>query len=227
MLVTDQVAGQIVEFDGAGVQVGTIAIPEGPVGVAEHPDGRVFVSRMDGQVGIYDASFAQIGALDPAPLTMAGPNDLAISPTTGNIYVVDSAGHQVMEFDSAAGTLVRAWGSEGSGMAQFRSPQAIAVSAAGDLIYVADTDNYRVQVFSADGTFQFKFGYKTLYVGMSQTAWFARSEGPCPRRMRQHLPVRCPDGHGSCIRRGWPRGGFLVHSGRRIRHRGGRAADRR
>jgi DNA-binding beta-propeller fold protein YncE len=43
------------------------------------------------------------------------------------------------------------WGSEGDGEGQFRNPQGIAVDSAGN-VYVADTNNHRIQKFSPSGT---------------------------------------------------------------------------
>ncbi|MFN8678660.1 MAG: NHL repeat-containing protein [Thermomicrobiales bacterium] len=50
-----------------------------------------------------------------------------------------------------------AWGSSGSGNGAFNSPFGITIDADGYL-YVTDTGNSRVQVFSANGTFQYAFG---------------------------------------------------------------------
>ena len=47
-------------------------------------------------------------------------------------------------------SFVRKWGSQGAGDGQFDSPRGIAIDAAGN-VYVADTDNDRVQKFSNNG----------------------------------------------------------------------------
>jgi tripartite motif-containing protein 71 len=52
---------------------------------------------------------------------------------------------------------VRQWGSRGSGDGQFKSPQAVAVDAAGN-VYVVDQDNNRVQKFTREGGFVAKWG---------------------------------------------------------------------
>jgi DNA-binding beta-propeller fold protein YncE len=49
------------------------------------------------------------------------------------------------------------WGGPGSGDGQFQAPAAVAVDRAGN-IYVADTNNNRIQKFDANGTFLTKWG---------------------------------------------------------------------
>ncbi|HUU83463.1 MAG TPA: multiheme c-type cytochrome [Phycisphaerae bacterium] len=175
--VTDQPMNQVIEYDSFGTVVGTYPIPEGPVGIASHANGNVYISRLDGVVGIYDAAFLFQGTLDLDGATMTAPNDLAVHPTTGEIYVADAAEHKILVFDGTTDTLVRMWGIEGSALSQFESPQAIAVDPGTDHIIVADVDNFRVQVFDPNGILLFKFGYRTLYVQGTEIAWLARSEG--------------------------------------------------
>ncbi len=174
---TDEVTGEILQFDDAGAVVGTFVIVELPVGIAVHPDGRVFVSRCDGAVGIYDAAFGLLGTLDPAPLTMTYPNDIAVHPTTGEVYVADTVEHRIMVFDGTTGLLARSWGMEGAGLSEFESPTALALNADTGQVVVADVDNFRAQVFDTGGMLQFKFGYRILFTSSGETAWFARSAG--------------------------------------------------
>lgn len=70
----------------------------------------------------------------------------------GFVYV---AGHEdrVQKF-TAEGDLVAIWGTSGTGDGQFRHPHGLAVDRArGDIIYVGDQENGRVQAFSRDGAF--------------------------------------------------------------------------
>jgi len=174
--VTDPTTNQVIQLDAAGATVGSFAIPETPVGIAQHA-GSIYVSRADGVVGIYDAAFVLQGTLDPTPLAMVAPNDIAVHPVSGEVYVVDSGAHMVVVFDGTTGLLERSWGTEGSGLGQFMTPQSLAVDAALDHVIVADTDNFRVQVFDTSGILQFKFGYRILFTGGGELAWFGRVEG--------------------------------------------------
>ncbi len=180
--VTDQVAGTVIEYDAAGNLVNTFAIPEKPIGIAVHPDGWVFIARADGSVGRYDSGFVLQELLDPNPMALARATALAIHPITGELFVVDSAGDQVLVFakDITTGTwpLDRAWGMEGALLSQFQTPQAIAVDPQLDHVFVTDADNFRIQVFDTNGIVLFQFGYRILYFPPSApTAWIARPEG--------------------------------------------------
>ncbi len=54
-------------------------------------------------------------------------------------------------------SLVGKWGSLGEGPGEFNAPEGIALGPEGR-IYVADTNNHRVQVFDAQGQFLFQWG---------------------------------------------------------------------
>jgi len=179
ILVADPQANAIVRFDLAGTYLGTWSEPAGPLGIAVHPDGRIFVSRRDdGAVGVYDSSFTLLRFLgDGDPMVnFVQPTDLAVDPVSWRIYVVDSGGDRIYGFNSNE-TLAVMFGARGSLTGEFKYPSAIAIDLANDRIVVADQDNYRVQVFSPTGMFEFKFGYRAKYVGRGVEGWVARPVG--------------------------------------------------
>jgi sugar lactone lactonase YvrE len=93
------------------------------------------------------------------------PNDVAIA-SNGDVFVVQ--GHtpgpngdaRVLKFDKT-GRFVKSWGGKGSGPGQFQVAHGIDIDAKG-LLWVADRENQRVQVFDADGTFVREIKYKGL-----------------------------------------------------------------
>eukprot|EP00731_Ephydatia_muelleri_P008385 Em0004g723a len=81
------------------------------------------------------------------------PNCVAIHDN-GDIYV-GSNDHCIYVFDQT-GQLKNTIGSSGSGDGQFSSPWGISIK--GDVLYVADKGNHRVQKLTSSGKFLLKFG---------------------------------------------------------------------
>lgn len=71
----------------------------------------------------------------------------------GSVWLIATAksSHRLVVFDASNGTRLREVGGKGSDPGQFRRPNGIAVH--GDLLFVAERDNHRIQVLSLP-TFQ-------------------------------------------------------------------------
>lgn len=80
------------------------------------------------------------------------PTHAAVSSSTGDIFVSDGYGNSRVHRYTGAGRHVTSWGEPGIDAGQFIIPHNIAVDAEG-LVYVADREAHRVQVFDADGSF--------------------------------------------------------------------------
>jgi sugar lactone lactonase YvrE len=120
-----------------------------PSGIAVGPDGLVYVTdtgNVRTQVftseGVYLSAWPSQG------------NSIALD-AFGNAFEVEEGG--VVRKYTTAGVELAHWGSYGSGPGQFNQPQGIAVDASGH-VYVSDTYNHRVQVFSNDGVFLAQWG---------------------------------------------------------------------
>jgi hypothetical protein len=70
----------------------------------------------------------------------------------GDLYISDGYGNARVHKFSAPGRLLFSWGDPGRGPGQFILPHGIAVDSAG-LVYVADRENSRVQIFSPAGEY--------------------------------------------------------------------------
>jgi DNA-binding beta-propeller fold protein YncE len=79
------------------------------------------------------------------------PTNVAIT-TEGELYVSDGYGNARIHKFSPDGRLLHSWGEPGNGTGQFRLPHGIAVDREGT-VYVADRENSRLQLFSAEGLF--------------------------------------------------------------------------
>ena len=79
------------------------------------------------------------------------PTDM-VEATSGEIFISDGYRNNRVVVCNAKGEFVRTWGELGTKPGQFSLPHSIA-SDSKDRIYVADRNNSRVQVFSAQGKF--------------------------------------------------------------------------
>lgn len=78
------------------------------------------------------------------------PTDVAWD-RDGNIYVTDGYGNsRVLKFDKY-GRPVLGWGMKGTGPGQFDTPHTIVID--GDLVYVGDRENARIQIFDRNGQY--------------------------------------------------------------------------
>ena len=91
----------------------------------------------------------------PAPFMSGEPfhrcTHTALSPK-GEIYVSDGYGNACVHKYSPDGKLLKTWGEPGSDPGQFNIVHNIAADADG-FVYVADRENRRLQMFTADGSF--------------------------------------------------------------------------
>lgn len=132
---------------------------------------------------IVDPYLDQTISLDPAKvITVAGettfnaPRGIAQAPD-GSLYVADSRNHRIVHLDST-GLFISAWGGYANvleGIAPqglFNEPWGVAVGPDGD-VYVTDTWNQRIQIFTADG--QFLRMWDTFLVdGVADSFWGPR-----------------------------------------------------
>jgi DNA-binding beta-propeller fold protein YncE len=80
------------------------------------------------------------------------PTNLAVGPA-GDLYVADGYGNARIHRFAPDGRLLQSWGEPGSGPGQFHIPHGLAVARDGTIL-VADRENSRVQLFSADGAYR-------------------------------------------------------------------------
>src|SRR5437773_658765 len=125
----------------------------------------VYKLSPQGQVLLTLGTKGQKGDWNSATHLLNEPNDLAIG-RNGDIFIVQ--GHtpgamgdpRVLKFDKN-GTFIKSWGGKGKEPGKFEVAHGIAIDAKG-LLWVADRENQRIQIFDADG----KFIREVKYAGL-------------------------------------------------------------
>ena len=128
-----------------------------PIGVAVDEEGKVFVADATlkrvlgyGQDGSFVIAIGHDGELQT-------PAGMAVDRTRKLLYVADSSKHQILCYSTVDGASVRTMGKRGVGPGEFNFPTNLFTDAEGRL-YVADTMNFRIQIFDAEGQFVRMFG---------------------------------------------------------------------
>jgi len=92
------------------------------------------------------------------PATLQGgkpfnrPTHVAISPKTGDVFISDGYGNSRVHKYDPKGRHLLSWGEPGTDPGCFNLPHNIATDATG-LVYVADRENHRVQIFDPLGRY--------------------------------------------------------------------------
>lgn len=166
--VTDIGRGAVFMFDETIPEVKVWSKAEGlvdfvsPVGIAIGPDNQIFVA---------DADLGLVARLGPTGETLPSigkghldrPNGVAYDSVARKLYVADASAHMVKIFN-LEGNLLAELGERGDGPGEFNFPTHIAV--AHDKLYVTDTMNARVQVFSTTtGNHLANIGKRGMFIG--------------------------------------------------------------
>ena len=137
---------------------GALYFPDGfgdPWGVTMSSDGTIFVvDNEKGQVNMFSANrkyIRTIGSLGEAPGELHNPAGVS-SSDEGLLFVANNCNHCLEVFNENNGTFVKR-----IGQGELKNPWDV-VTLGGSKVYVADTFNERIAVFSQDGEFAGSFG---------------------------------------------------------------------
>jgi peptidylamidoglycolate lyase len=151
ILELDSPTGQVINRWGAGLFImphGLTIDRNNNVWVTDVGLHQVFKFSHEGKL-LMQLGTAGVAGKDS--LHFNQPTDIAVA-ADGSFYICDGYGNsRVMKF-SAAGQFLFEWGGKGNGPGQFNIPHSIALDNKG-LVYVADRENDRIQVFDAQGKF--------------------------------------------------------------------------
>ena len=164
VIVTENGGNCITVLDRAGKKVksftssGNIKFSS-PCGVAIAPDNFILIVTDNHKIQKLTMNgklIASVGRQGSKPLEFNAPIGIAISPTSGHIYVADYNNHRIQVLNPDL-TFSYSFGSKGSAEGQFHSPWFIAIDNQG-LVYVSDRGNHCIQVFTSEGKYKSQFG---------------------------------------------------------------------
>jgi len=124
-------------FDN-GKPTGLSVTPQGEVAVADTHEYRVSVFSSEGEL---QRTFGDYGT-DPGHFIY--PTDVLID-ARGAWYVSEYGGNDRIQVFDQAGAPIRVLGGPGEAPGQYRRPQSMAFSPGGEVLWVADSCNHRVQ----------------------------------------------------------------------------------
>jgi DNA-binding beta-propeller fold protein YncE len=152
----------VAKWGSAGSGDGQFSNPEGidnydtTLYVADRNNNRVQKFNLDGD---FVSKFGTSGAGDGQ---LNDPAGIYCDVGNSRVYVADRNNNRIQKFITT-GSFVLAIGSSGSGDGQFYHPMSVAKMPPiggnyGSKVYVTDTDNNRIQLFTTDGDFFVKWG---------------------------------------------------------------------
>ncbi|MBI2998789.1 MAG: NHL repeat-containing protein [Deltaproteobacteria bacterium] len=149
---TDPRAGQVFIRDQYGRLINVLEGLNLPLGIAVDNAERIYVGEHGkGSVTVFDQQWNRLNVFGQGDGEFLIPNDIAVDPQSGWIYVSDSGAHTIRVY-APDGTLLSSFGGPGTGPGQFNFPAGLYMSPLGEL-FVADQTNDRIQVFDRNGNF--------------------------------------------------------------------------
>jgi uncharacterized protein with LGFP repeats len=197
-------AGQLSIFAGTGVAATPVAGPAissplfAPSGLAVNGAGNVYIADSSNNrvekvtPGGTLSVIAGTGvAAAPVPgLATASPLNYPVGvalDSSGNIYIGDTFSHQVLRIDAVTGILSAFAGTGTAGpataglatLSNLNGPRAVAVDSANN-VYIADTDNFRIERVTPAGVLSFVAGTGTTgppVAGPATTSPLSHADG--------------------------------------------------
>nr|WP_304364237.1 PKD domain-containing protein [Methanocalculus taiwanensis] len=155
--VTDENNHRVQKFTGGGTYItswGSHGSGEGqfsaPTGITVDISGNIYVADNQNHRiqkftdnGTYITSWGTQGSEEGQ---LYWPWGIAVDDT-GGVYVADLQNDRIQKF-SSNGRFITAWGRYGTADGEFLRPRSVAVYGEGSKVYVVDSDNSRIQMFT-------------------------------------------------------------------------------
>jgi DNA-binding beta-propeller fold protein YncE len=127
-----------------------------PIDIALDREGNIYVSdSKEAVIKVLNRDGKYVGEIGRGLLRR--PTGIAVNERTGELLVVDTLNSQIIRFDLESHKFKGLIGRNGSEAGMFHYPTNIFVSRDG-LIFVSDSLNFRIQIFTPRGEFLKVFG---------------------------------------------------------------------
>jgi DNA-binding beta-propeller fold protein YncE len=153
----------------------------GPRQLTLSGDGNICVTEYGGyRIQCFDVDGNPVSTFpSPSPEPPAGqlgqPRDIAIDPTTGNLWVADSWNERFQEF-SPTGALLGTWGFRGSSPPYgLKYPRGIGFDPVNHRVWITNNAAGTIYVYDDQGNFQFQLGDESIRRN-AQTGYFEKPE---------------------------------------------------
>ncbi len=133
---TDDYRHMVYRFTTGGEQLMALGQPDQPSDTGHRPGFDIF---------------ERVASIERAGPPFNQPTGVAVS-CTGAIFVSDGYGNARVHRFNASGEHLLSWGEPGGCPGQFRLPHNLWVDHE-DRVWVADRENHRIQIFTAEGAF--------------------------------------------------------------------------
>jgi DNA-binding beta-propeller fold protein YncE len=132
-----------------------------PMGLTVTDDLVYVADASKRRVRVYDASGSHVRSFgEQGACAFSNLRDVD-ADQAGNVYVANYLRNNILKM-SATGTCLRMWGSKGTGPGQFKNPYGVRVATdpvlGSEAVYVADSNNNRIQEFTLGGAFVAQMG---------------------------------------------------------------------
>jgi len=141
-----------------------------PTAVVANVEDKLFVAdKKNNKILLFDSAgkfIKGVGEKGSKLGQLSSPADLAVYKD--KLYVLEQGNNRISCFDFDL-NFIKSLGSRGKGGGQFSSPTGLAIDPFGS-IYVADTQNKRVQIINPQGIFYSAIDGKTLFKDLADVA---------------------------------------------------------